>query len=57
MVLWIGIAGGYFVATAIKGLAPSTYLDSIQMFSTISDFTLGLLSPVYLVLYCIGRGL
>ena len=39
----IGIAGGYFVATAIKGLAPSTYLDSIQMFSTISDFTLGLL--------------
>ena len=39
----IGIAGGYFVATAIKGLAPSTYLDSIQMFSTISDFTLGLI--------------
>ena len=39
----IGIAGGYFVATAIKGLAPSTYLDSIQMFSTISDFTLGLM--------------
>ena len=38
----IGIAGGYFVATVIKGLAPSTYLDSIQMFSTISDFTLGL---------------
>ena len=38
----IGIAGGYFVATAIKGLSPSTYLDSIQMFSTISDFTLGL---------------
>jgi phospholipid/cholesterol/gamma-HCH transport system permease protein len=38
----IGIAGGYFVATTIKGLAPSTYLDSIQMFSTISDFTLGL---------------
>ena len=27
----------------IKGLAPSTYLDSIQMFSTISDFTLGLI--------------
>ena len=39
----IGIAGGYFVATVIKGLAPSTYLDSIQMFSTISDFTLGLI--------------
>lgn len=39
----IGIAGGYFVATAIKGLAPATYLDSIQMFSTISDFTLGLI--------------
>ena len=39
----IGIVGGYFVATAIKGLAPSTYLDSIQMFSTISDFTLGLI--------------
>ena len=43
MIMVIGIAGGYFVATAIKGLAPSTYLDSIQMFSTISDFTLGLL--------------
>ena len=39
----IGIAGGYFVATVVKGLAPSTYLDSIQMFSTISDFTLGLI--------------
>ena len=39
----IGIAGGYFVATTIKGLAPATYLDSIQMFSTISDFTLGLI--------------
>ena len=39
----IGIVGGYFVATAIKGLAPATYLDSIQMFSTISDFTLGLI--------------
>ena len=39
----VGIAGGYFVATVIKGLAPSTYLDSIQMFSTISDFTLGLI--------------
>ena len=34
----IGIAGGYFVATAIKGLAPATYLDSIQIFSTVSDF-------------------
>ena len=40
--IMVPIAGGYFVATAIKGLAPSTYLDSIQMFSTISDFTLGL---------------
>ncbi|MFR5558613.1 MAG: MlaE family ABC transporter permease [Veillonella atypica] len=41
----IGIAGWiYFVAaTTIKGLAPATYLDSIQMFSTISDFTLGLI--------------
>ena len=39
----IGIAGGYFVATSIKGLSPQTYLDSIQMFSTVSDFTLGLL--------------
>ena len=39
----IGIAGGYFVATAIKGLAPATYLDSIQIFSTVSDFTLGLI--------------
>lgn len=38
----IGIVGGYFVATTIKGLSPQTYLDSIQMFSTISDFTLGL---------------
>ena len=37
------VIGGYFVATVIKGLAPSTYLDSIQMFSTISDFTLGLI--------------
>ena len=43
MAVVIGIAGGYFVATVIKGLAPSTYLDSIQMFSTISDFTLGLI--------------
>ena len=42
-VVGIGIDGGYFVATVIKGGAPSTYLDSIQMFSTISDFTLGLI--------------
>ncbi len=38
----IGIGGGYFVATAIKGLTSATYLDSIQMFSTVSDFMLGL---------------
>lgn len=38
----IGIGGGYFVATVLKGLPSNTYLDSIQMFSTVSDFTLGL---------------
>lgn len=38
----IGIGGGYAVAVFIKGLSPHSYLDSIQLFSTVSDFTLGL---------------
>ncbi len=39
----IGIGGGYFVATLVKGLAGMTYTDSIQMFAVVSDLTYGLI--------------
>lgn len=39
----IGIGGGYFVATLVKGMASSTYIDSIQLFAITSDLTYGLI--------------
>ena len=39
----IGTGGGYLVATMLKGLAGSTYLDSIQLFAVLSDLTYGLI--------------
>ena len=39
----IGTGGGYLVATIVKGLAGSTYLDSIQIFAILSDLTYGLI--------------
>lgn len=39
----IGIGGGYFVATLVKGMAGMTYTDSIQLFSGINDLTYGLI--------------
>ena len=39
----IGIGGGYFVATMVKGLAGMTYTDSIQIFAVMSDLTYGLI--------------
>lgn len=39
----IGIGGGYFVATMVKGMASATYIDSIQLFAITSDLTYGLI--------------
>ena len=39
----IGTGGGYLVATVVKGMAGMTYTDSIQIFSTLSDLTYGLI--------------
>lgn len=39
----IGIGGGWFVATFIKGLASVTYTSSIQSLATMTDLTYGLI--------------
>lgn len=41
--IMIGIGGGYAVATMVSGVAGSTFMDSIQIFSTTTDLTYGLI--------------
>ena len=44
---FMGIAGGFFVATMDIGVGPYTFLYSIETFTELSDFTGGLIKSMF----------